>query len=94
MYCKAIAPFNHFHQEQINLIQANEMKKQLSDTAEIIKGFQDENPWLADEDLKALTLDEMVNLLLNQMKLLELIDNSQFDASEGKPEINHSKILN
>ena len=94
MYCKAISPFYYFHQEQINLIQANESaNKQLSDTAEIIKGFQDENPWFAEEDLKTLTLDEMVTLLLNQIETFKnSIDNNQLDASEDKPEVHHSKI--
>ena len=94
IYNKAIAPFFHFHMEQVNLTNAYKISnKQVCDTKDEIKDYHDENPWLAEEDLKTLTLTEMVNILLQEIETFKnSIDNDQIDDAENKLGV-HSSVL-
>ena len=95
MYCKAIAPFFHFHQEQVNLTNAyKNANQQICDVKEEIKDFHDENPWLAEEDLNTLTLTEMVNKLLKEFEIFKnSIDKGQINNSKDKPEVPPSVLV-
>ena len=91
MFCKAIAPFYYFHQEQVNLTQEYEIaNKQLCDTAEAIKGFHDENPCFAEDYTSKLDLGRDGQLIAKKSKLSRTRSIKPTEDSEDKLESHHS----